>query len=381
VDLADRLLELLGPVSPGGELVPGVRVVRASTELGLRLTFEAKGQLAHVELTPIDEAKHFAARTERFAIAFLNGVEQALGKALCDVVAAAVRRNEAAVLDALVAEAASAPTQPDPKLKIRSVTVKRILERAGPTHYTLSPYVGCLIGCRFCYAQSRVALVRRLERLPAVPWGSYVDVRVNAAEALRADLAALPPAAIKFCPIVSDPYQAVEQREGITRACLEVLAGAGPQWPALVLTRSTLIERDAELLASLPGAHAGMSIPTSDEDVARHFEPRAAAISERLRTLDRLKAAGVTTFAVVQPMLPGDVTALADALATRVSSVSLDVLHSLEGAQAEFGDPRFAHAREPQWQRERLERLADALTARGVAVWSGELPPALTAPR
>jgi DNA repair photolyase len=200
-------------------------------------------------------------------------------------------------------------------------------------------------------------------------------VRVNAPEVLARELAELPPAPIKFCPIVADPYQAVEARQGLTRACLEVLAKARPAWPVLILTRAKLIERDAALLASIPGARAGFSLPTADDDVRRRFEPRAASIPERLAALAVLRAAGVRTFAVVQPQLPGPLDVLADALAAHVDSVSLDVLHSIEGAAADFADPRWPESADAGWQMARLEELAAALTARGVTVWPGELPP------
>jgi DNA repair photolyase len=44
--------------------------------------------------------------------------------------------------------------------------VRQLLERAGPTSawfYTLIPYVGCLVGCRFCYAQSLNIVARRID--------------------------------------------------------------------------------------------------------------------------------------------------------------------------------------------------------------------------
>src|ERR1051326_8509400 len=102
-----------------------------------------------------------------------------------------------------------------------------------------------------------------------------------------------------------------------------------PSRPVFVLTRSRLVERDADLLASLPGSWAGASIPTFDDAVRRHFEPRAASITDRFALLRALRAAGAKTFAVVQPMLPGAVDAFADALAEAVSSVSIDVLYGV----------------------------------------------------
>ena len=214
--------------------------------------------------------------------------------------------------------------------------------------------------------------------MPEVPWGSFVDVRVNAAEVLGRELLELPPGPVKFCPIVSDPYHAVEARFGVTRACLIALRDAPRPWPTLVLTRARLVERDADVLAAIPVAYAGASIPTVDDEVRRHFEPRGARISERLNAMRNLRAAGVKTFAVVQPILPGSLEELADALAEVVSSARVDVLNGVEGAEAEFSDERYAIARSDAWQRERAISLREMLEARGVALWEGELPPELT---
>ncbi len=112
---------------------------------------------------------------------------------------------------------------------MREVRVERVLEAAGhgaERFFKLSPYAGCLIGCRYCYAQTPMSVLRRLEMLPEVAWGSYVDVRVNAAEVLAGELAELAPRPIKFCPILSDPYQAVEARYALSRACLTAIGAA-----------------------------------------------------------------------------------------------------------------------------------------------------------
>jgi DNA repair photolyase len=231
------------------------------------------------------------------------------------------------------------------------------------------------VGCRFCYAQSRLASSRRLLGLADVPWGSYVDARINAPEVLARELAARPPLPLKFCPIVSDPYHAIERTLGLTRACLEVLARPELAPPAtFVLTRAALVERDLELLASLRNAHVGFSIPTHDDALRAHFEPRAAPIAERVRVLRAFRARGVQTFAMVQPILTEDVEALADLLAGCVHSVRLDVLRGVYGAADDFADPRHAHFADAALQAARADALAAALVARGVALWPDELP-------
>ncbi|HJL14180.1 MAG TPA: radical SAM protein [Sandaracinaceae bacterium LLY-WYZ-13_1] len=373
MELSDALLSLVRPLEPGGTL-DGARLERVSTELGLRLTFADGPTRVHVEVFPAEPERPHAARSARLLFAYRLGrgagpVEPARGQALCRAVAELARPNEDRVLDALAAEAA-----PGDDPRVREVRGGRLLEPAGTPdrpYFTLSPYVGCLIGCRFCYAQRRVGLVRRLRGLPDAPWGSYVDARVDAPERLREELRDRPPHPIKLCPIVSDPYHAIERRLALTRGCLEVLRDA-PARPVFVLTRARLVERDADILEAMPEARVGFSIPTADDAVRRFFEPRAASIPARFEVLRALRRRGVRTFAIVQPPLPGDLTELADGLAGAAGSVSLDVLRGEEGASALFD----AHpeARDPAWQAARVEALREALRARGVPTWQGELP-------
>lgn len=387
MDLRDYLLALMQPVEPGQELEPGLRFTKASTELGLRLSFLAdERDEVHVEVAPRELGLKFAALSERLSFAYRDGgadhVDQKLGFRVCQTVARHVGAREAEVLSQLSNDAEAAAAEAEGSTRIREIRGTRLLELAGvpgKRFYTLSPYLGCLIGCRFCYAQSRLDPMRTLLRLPQIPWGSYVDVRINAAELLERELRELPRHVIKFCPIVSDPYQAVEKRYQVTRACLEVIARSDDPPPTLIMTRSTLILRDLEILREIPQAWVGASIPTLDDSVRAHFEPRAASIPERLDMLRQFKQAGVARCVVVQPMLPGDPVALAEALAEVVESVSIGVLRGEMGAEKDFADPRYAHARDEDWQRREAFALRDALEERGVDVWVSELPPQLSA--
>lgn len=386
MDLRDYLLALMQPLGPGDELEPGLRFTNASTELGLRLSFIVHDRdEVHVEVGPRELGLKFAARTERLSLAYRDGgadhVDQKLGLQVCQRVAKHIAMRESEVLERLAADA-EAVAATEGSARIREIQGTRLLELAGvpgKRFYTLSPYLGCLIGCRFCYAQSRLDPMRALLRLPQVPWGSYVDARINAPQLLEKELRELPRHVIKFCPIVSDPYQAVEKRYQLTRGCLEVIAAADDPPPTLIMTRSTLMLRDLDVLQRIPQAWVGASIPTLDDDVRAHFEPRAASVPERLAMLREFKRAGVQRCVVVQPMLPGDPIALADALADVVESVSIGVLRGELGADKDFADPRFVHAREEEWQREAAFALRDALIERGVDVWVSELPPQLSA--
>jgi DNA repair photolyase len=370
MDLRSELLELIAPIGIGDSLGES-RLIDVSAELGLRLVFEHRGRDVVVEVDPISENRRSAARSRHFSFGYRLGdrgapIESSVGLALCARIASAVTANEDAVTTRL---SGIAPSEG----RIREIRGERLLERAGTPderYWTLSPYTGCLIGCRFCYAPSRLDPLRRLARLPELPWGSWVDARVDAPEVLARELRALEPWPIKLCPIVSDPYHAIEAKLRVTRRCLEVIRDAPPR-DVLVLTRSAAIVEDAELLASIPRASAGVSLPTVDDDVRRHFEPRGASVSERLAALDALKRSGVRTFAIVQPIFPGPLVALADALAERVASVRIDVLY---GTYAGDFTP-YPGVTDPGWQRAAADELGRLLIARGVRLWTGELAP------
>ncbi len=382
VDLHAHLLALFSPLAPGEEVVPGVVFEDTSVELGLRLRFRVghDGGRLFVDVGQVTEVRRFAARSALFAFGYRTEggrqkLSQSLGMDLCQALAERARRNEAAVRLRIEEEQLADPHR---AARTREVSVSRALEPAGvgeAHHYALNPYVGCVVGCRFCYAQSPLAAQRALLGLSAYDWGSYVEVRTNLPEVLAAELETMPPLPIKVCPIVGDAYQGPEKRYELTRRCLEVIAEATEPWPTLVLTRTALMARDIDVLARIPSAWAGVSLPTVDDSVRAHFEPRAASVSARLSLLKELRQAGVSTLAVVQPMMAGDLDALVTALAEHADAVVVDLLQEEEGAVADFDAPQFAETRTAQWQQERAVALLQALRARGVAVWKQELPP------
>src|SRR5262249_54025757 len=106
---------------------------------------------------------------------------------------------------------------------VRTVLVERLLMPEGRSQYYINPYVGCMIGCPFCYVMDRADFSRRLEGLPQLQWGHYLDVKVNAAEVLRRETQTLKRGIVRMSPILTDPYQSVERRYRITRQCLQVL--------------------------------------------------------------------------------------------------------------------------------------------------------------
>jgi len=104
---------------------------------------------------------------------------------------------------------------------------------------------------------------------------------------------------------VTDPYQPLERRLGLTRRCLEVLADF--RNPVAVITKNELVTRDLDHLAELAAHGAAavfVSLTTLDGELARRMEPRASHPRDRLKAVERLAAAGIPTGVMVAPVVP-----------------------------------------------------------------------------
>ena len=195
---------------------------------------------------------------------------------------------------------------------------------------SVNPYRGCEHGCVYCYARPTHSY---LNLSPGLDFETRIVAKVNAAERLREALASrgYTPALLNIGS-VTDAYQPVERRLGITRAVIQVLAEA--RHPFSIVTKSSLVERDIDLLAPLAAQRlcaVYVSLTTLDGELARALEPRAAAPHRRLRSIRALAEAGVPVGVSVSPVIPcltepeleRILEAAAEAGATRAFSIVL----------------------------------------------------------
>jgi DNA repair photolyase len=180
---------------------------------------------------------------------------------------------------------------------VKEIRAKSILSKSQVYDYALNAYVGCEHACAYCYARFMKRFTGHTE-----PWGQFVDVKVNAPELLAREVLRKRRGRV-WISGVCDAYQELERTRGITRQCLEILVGHG--WPVTIQTKSPLVLRDLDLLKRAVDAEVGFTITTADERVRRVFEPGAPPISRRVAALGALRAAGIPTFVMVAPLLPG----------------------------------------------------------------------------
>jgi DNA repair photolyase len=168
---------------------------------------------------------------------------------------------------------------------------------------SLNPYRGCEHGCIYCYARPSHEY---LGLSAGLDFETKILVKEDAPWLLRCELSSprWQPETLVMSG-VTDPYQPVERRLGITRGCLEVLAET--RHPVGIITKNELVTRDIDLLSELARHHAVrvmLSITSLDGELARRMEPRASHPRDRLKAVAQLAAAGIPVGVMVAPIVP-----------------------------------------------------------------------------
>jgi len=269
-------------------------------------------------------------------------------------------------------------------IRYYGTTAKNVLnppETTGMGFWSINPYVGCALGCSYCYARythkyvaERVATKEATDdRLGAdlktmAPWLAFerrIFVKRNAPEMLAR---ALRTGSDRHRRLVNDeaivigtatdPYQPAERRFGITRGLLEVLANH-PGLKVVIITKSPLVTRDIDVMLRLmrhSSVQIHLSLITLDRELARRIEPRAPTPEARIRALRRLREAGIDAGINCMPVLPGitdnpsDLEALvktvSEAGATYVGACALRLQTAARKRYLPFIDQEFPHLSE-----------------------------------
>ena len=194
-----------------------------------------------------------------------------------------------------------------------------------PFEWTVNPYRGCAMGCRYCYAAytheylGHEAAGSFHSTIYAKSFGPDETLRRLAATARRGERVALGTA--------TDPYQPGESELGVTRRFLECAA----QLRGLrlgITTKGAIILRDLELLSRIhrrSQLSVQVSLNSTDAELLRRIEPWAPPPEVRIEVLRRLAEAGLRVGLSLSPILPGitDQEAGLDALIARAAAAGV----------------------------------------------------------
>lgn len=149
---------------------------------------------------------------------------------------------------------------------------------------SINPYRGCEHGCIYCYARPSHAY---MNLSPGLDFESKIFYKLNASELLEKEINK--PNYVCQAIVIganTDPYQPAEAKLKITRQLLEVAEHY--QHPIAIITKSSLIERDIDLLEKLAKKQlvkVAITITTLSLNLKKILEPRASAPTARLRMI------------------------------------------------------------------------------------------------
>jgi DNA repair photolyase len=189
-------------------------------------------------------------------------------------------------------------------LKSRSILGRSTSNRGLPFTHSINPYRGCEFGCRYCYARYTHEF---LEMRNPEDFERNIYFKQDAAWLLEQELSRLKPGTPIALGTATDPYQPLERRQRITRSLLEVFARK-KGFDLGIVTKSTLITRDIDLLREIAARHkltVHLTITTMNTRLARVLEPRAPRPDLRIRTLAQLSGAGLRAGVLCSPLMPG----------------------------------------------------------------------------
>jgi DNA repair photolyase len=185
---------------------------------------------------------------------------------------------------------------------------KSVLNRCSnpemPFYWTINPYRGCELACKYCYARYTHEYMGMEQDQD---FERKIYNKKDAARLLDAELSA---AKLRNRPVAigtaTDPYQPAERRFFTTRSLLEVLAMRSGV-ALSITTKSDLVIRDIDILKQIQKqgtVHVNITITTLKPRLARQLEPKAPTPKRRLAAVKALADEGIPVGVFIMPVIP-----------------------------------------------------------------------------
>ena len=162
--------------------------------------------------------------------------------------------------------------------------------------YNMNLYRGCQHGCIYCDTRSECYGINDI---------STISVKKNALDLLVQELSRKRKnRATIGTGSMNDPYMPVEKELQMTRKALQIIAKE--KFPVHVITKSNLVERDADILQDISKTYAAVSftVTTANDALSLTIEPHAPPASDRFKAMRLLADKGIYTGVTLMPILP-----------------------------------------------------------------------------
>ncbi len=189
------------------------------------------------------------------------------------------------------------------QLKSESL-LNRLTGDTMPFGWTVNPFRGCELGCRYCYARSTHEYLGHGD---PEEFEERIYVKEAGSVKLHATLVRAREGGREIAiGTATDPYQPAEGRFAVTRGVLEAMARV-PGLRIGLTTKSTGILRDRRLLARIAQGSelwVNLSLISLDAALLRQIEPRAPRPDLRIEAMRALAQDGIRVRLFLMPVLP-----------------------------------------------------------------------------
>ncbi len=195
-------------------------------------------------------------------------------------------------------------------MSISEIQAKSILRKHAKidswfiTHYGINLYRGCAHNCVYCDGRAEAYRVEG-------DFGEDIAVKINALEILKKELdrsrrrKPMPDSFMVLGGGVCDAYQPLENTYRLARGVLELCLQYS--YPVHVLTKSTLVENDIDLLKDIQAKTKALvcfSFSSTNQQISGVFEPGVPRPDERLAVMEKLRNAGIHCGIFLMPVIP-----------------------------------------------------------------------------
>lgn len=183
-------------------------------------------------------------------------------------------------------------------LKVQEIKAKLSIVKSNlpDGDFVINPYTGCSHNCLYCYARFMKRFTGHNE-----PWGSFVDVKINAPDLIPLNTDKYKNKCITMSS-VTDPYQPMEAKYQLTRKILEKLIPLQPDLD--ILTKSNLILRDIDLIKQFKDCITVFSLSLLNENIKKALEPGTVSIVKRIEALKTMHESKIKTAVFISPIFP-----------------------------------------------------------------------------
>lgn len=161
--------------------------------------------------------------------------------------------------------------------------------------YNMNLYRGCQHGCIYCDSRSKCYGIDNF---------TDIQVKKNSLELLGKELRSKREKGTIGFGSMNDPYMPLEKELMLSRSALEIIARH--KFPVHLITKSTLVCRDIDILKKISPVYAAVSVTiTASTDVmSKRIEPGAPLSSSRFEAIRRLSEEGIYCGITLMPVLP-----------------------------------------------------------------------------